>query len=77
MGNLYGPLGVQAARLPQAGGWRCQTPAWGRRAACTPRDRTGFPSESPWERGQFARYDAGEPPVLPGFLTETRDFDMT
>jgi hypothetical protein len=30
-----------------------------------------------WERGHPARLKAGEPPVLPGFLTETGDFDMT
>jgi len=30
-----------------------------------------------WERGQPARSEAGEPPVLPGFLTEPGDVDMT
>ena len=35
----------------QVGVWRGQTLAWGRRAACAPRDHTGFPTESSSTKG--------------------------
>jgi hypothetical protein len=43
-------------------------------------DEEGGPCQNPtipWQRGQPARPDAGDPPALPGFLAETGDFAMT